>query len=347
MKKALVISGGGSKGAFSVGVLKGLYKWAPSTSFDIFVGTSTGALIAPLAAMGEHEKLEKLYTSNKNKDIIKKFNFGDRVLSGASSIFSFSPLKNILADIYNDDFFNRLQQSGKEIYLTTVCLQTQELVVFTNAKNPKPGSYYKLRSLETGAQFRAAVLASASQPVFTPAVRIDENLPGAAHPNYQYVDGGVREYAGVMIAVEAGAENVFTIVHSTEIAVDSKKEFKVMFEILEQTLEMFLTDVGENDLYVPHLYNSGLQYIQRVRAKMKAAGISDEEIDDFFDVDANNPFQNKKPIRIHLIKPHEFLGGGPGGLNFDPKEMKEMLVMGEYAFDAYAASYDDEGSFWT
>ena len=44
-KRAMVISGGGSKGAFAVGVLDQFEQSEPDLSFDVFVGTSTGALI--------------------------------------------------------------------------------------------------------------------------------------------------------------------------------------------------------------------------------------------------------------------------------------------------------------
>ncbi|MEO7768554.1 MAG: patatin-like phospholipase family protein, partial [Ferruginibacter sp.] len=51
MSRALVISGGGSKGAFAIGILKKLFKEYPNLEFDMFVGTSTGSLIVPLVAM--------------------------------------------------------------------------------------------------------------------------------------------------------------------------------------------------------------------------------------------------------------------------------------------------------
>lgn len=46
MKNALVISGGGSKGAFAVGAIERLRE--AGITWDIVVGCSTGALIAPL-----------------------------------------------------------------------------------------------------------------------------------------------------------------------------------------------------------------------------------------------------------------------------------------------------------
>ena len=44
MKRALVISGGGSKGAFAVGALKNLIR-ERNLTFDVVAGTSTGAAI--------------------------------------------------------------------------------------------------------------------------------------------------------------------------------------------------------------------------------------------------------------------------------------------------------------
>ncbi len=49
---ALVISGGGSKGAFAGGVAEYLMVDMQKT-YDLFVGTSTGSLLAPLLAVGD------------------------------------------------------------------------------------------------------------------------------------------------------------------------------------------------------------------------------------------------------------------------------------------------------
>jgi NTE family protein len=127
MSRSLVISGGGSKGAFAVGVIKRLLREFPNLSFDTYVGTSTGSLIAPLAAMGEFALLEKLYTSITNDDVIETGNLGDRL--SENSIFGGGPLWDLIEKFYNDDNYNKLLASGKKIYLTTVCLQTSELVV--------------------------------------------------------------------------------------------------------------------------------------------------------------------------------------------------------------------------
>lgn len=348
MKKALVISGGGSKGAFSVGVIKDLTELY-HLSFDILVGTSTGALIAPLVALGEIKKLEELYTTVTNDKIITKYNFGQRVIDGKISIFSFGPLKEIIKNLYTDDFFNRLMASGKEVYLTTACLQTQELVVFTTAKNPAWSSYYTIRTLVNGEQFRAAVLASASQPVFTAPVKVNEFVPGEplASRDHQFVDGGVREYAGIAIAVEAGAAEIFTLLHAPKNFKPATNSFNAMLPILEQTIAMFITDVGANDLYIPFQYNEALKYISDVKKKMKQLGVSEADINRYFTLtDSNNRFQNREPLKIHIIQPDESLGGGPGGLDFNPIEMREMLANGRMALQSYVATLHQGDVDW-
>jgi len=64
IKRGLVVSGGGSWGAFGAGTLAGLDK-----EYDVAAGISTGALMTPLALLGEHEILKKAYTNTTPKDI--------------------------------------------------------------------------------------------------------------------------------------------------------------------------------------------------------------------------------------------------------------------------------------
>ena len=56
MKKALVISGGGSKGAFAGGVAQYLME-QEKREYDMFLGTSTGSLLAPHLAVNDIAKL--------------------------------------------------------------------------------------------------------------------------------------------------------------------------------------------------------------------------------------------------------------------------------------------------
>ena len=344
MKKALVVSGGGSRGAFAVGVIKYLSKTF-ALEYDIFVGTSTGSLVVPLAALGKLDALQDLYTSTNTSDIIIKDNLGNRL--SENSIFRVTPLWEKIKSIYTDDFYEELMQSGKEIYINTTCLQSEELVVFTNAASPRESNYYTTRKIINGDHFRKAVLASACQPVFMTPVMVNLNVPGEENPGFQFVYGGVRQYAGVEMAINAGAEEIFTILLSSKNPAIDKQEFKTMFPILSQTMDIFLTDVADNDLIIPFQYNDALRYIDAVKKKMQNEGISLDDISRYFNVAGiENPFENKVPLLIHIIQSESPLGGGPGGLDFIPAEMKGMLAKGEMTAENFVASLNPGDVDW-
>lgn len=80
--KALVISGGGSKGAYAGGVAQYLME-VEGKDYDMFLGTSTGSLLVPHLAAGEIDKLYHVYTNVKQSNIfsVNPFNIrkkGDR-----------------------------------------------------------------------------------------------------------------------------------------------------------------------------------------------------------------------------------------------------------------------------
>ena len=83
--RALVISGGGSKGAFAGGVAQYLLE-IEKNKYDIFIGTSTGSLLIPHLALGNIDKIHRIYTNvdmkkifNVNPFIVKKKNGKDIV----------------------------------------------------------------------------------------------------------------------------------------------------------------------------------------------------------------------------------------------------------------------------
>lgn len=69
--RALVISGGGSKGAYAGGVAEHLIR-VQKNKYDLFIGTSTGSLLLTHLAIGEIDKLHKLYTGVNQKNIFSR-----------------------------------------------------------------------------------------------------------------------------------------------------------------------------------------------------------------------------------------------------------------------------------
>jgi NTE family protein len=341
MRRALVVSGGGSKGAFAVGVIRQLVRSFPALQFDYYVGTSTGALLLPLAALGKYSLLEELYTSHETEDIVLKTNIGNRL--NEHSIFDATPLWLMIGRYYNDDCCSELLNSDRKIYLNTVCLQTGELVVFTNDEDATDGTYYKVKRLLNADHFRRAIMASACQPVFMPPIRVNVNIPGEPHPNYQFVDGGVREYVGIQMAIDAGAKEIIVITLSPDDEPPGEIQYTNLVHLLERTVDILTGDVGKNDLLLPFQYNEALTYIAAVKTKMLADGISADIIQDYFSTPGiDNPFVGKIPLKIYRIKPDMPLGGGPGGLTFEPDEMREMLAKGREVLTRFVAALDPQ-----
>ena len=66
--KALVVSGGGSKGAFAGGVAQYLMEEQGKT-YDMFLGTSTGSLLIPHLAVNNIPKVYDIFTNVNQKTI--------------------------------------------------------------------------------------------------------------------------------------------------------------------------------------------------------------------------------------------------------------------------------------
>jgi predicted patatin/cPLA2 family phospholipase len=96
--RALVISGGGSKGAFAGGVAQYLME-VRGNQYDLLLGTSTGSLLIPHLALGKINKIYDIYT-NVNKHNI--FNVSPFIIKEKEGI-----------DIVTINHFNVIKQFFK------------------------------------------------------------------------------------------------------------------------------------------------------------------------------------------------------------------------------------------
>ena len=344
MKRALVISGGGSKGAFAVGILQRLRFLFPTLHFDMIVGTSTGALISPLAALKEIDLLEEIYTSQTTEKIVTTHRIGDRL--NQKSIYTVEPLWQLIKEHMNDIRYQEIIASGTDIYLVNTCLQTQGIVVYTTNNAPAPASSYQIKTIQDAEHMRLAILGSACQPVFMTPVKIDFNYTQGKEKNYQYVDGGVREYAGIQMAIDQGATEVFCILLSTGSA-EVEMEYQTLFPILERTISMMSEDVQKNDVYGMEQHAKALRYIQAVKKKMKDDGVSSDTINHYFNIEGpQNPLESVHGVKLFIIRPETPLGGGPGGLVFNPAEMRSMVDTGQNVAQEFVAKLDDDDVTW-
>ncbi len=131
MDRALILSGGGARGAFQVGVLKYLDEkgWRP----DMICGASVGAVNAvaigsgmtpdQLAALWAHFDRRKIYRLSLAKHL-RSF-LGSNVYQ---SLMDTSPLKTLLQAHIN---FDQLRRTAIEIRINAVHLSTSRLTYFT------------------------------------------------------------------------------------------------------------------------------------------------------------------------------------------------------------------------
>ena len=135
-RSVLCLSGGGSYGAFSAGVLCG---WTASgdrpgcngrPNFDVVTGISTGALTAPLAFLGPQydDQLQKFYTTIEKKDV-----YTARPVRGLFSIAlaDNAPLAKLVDGVLTPEVVQRIAEEhrkGRRLYIGTTELESKRFV---------------------------------------------------------------------------------------------------------------------------------------------------------------------------------------------------------------------------
>lgn len=330
-KTALVISGGGSKGAFAVGALKYIQERVrPINKFDLYCGTSTGALIVPLAAGGELALLEEQFTTARQADVLKLGSVLN--LAVGVSLHDATPLKNRIEAQLTQARYERLRApGGAPLFLATTCLQTERLVYWTTQAGAASTENYDVEPINSLTDLRRAMLASACQPVFMQPIEV---RPGT-RPVRQYVDGGVREITPLQAAVDQGAETIVVITLSPRQTLAENQPLTQAIQILQRAVDMFGEDVGQNDYRIAGLTQRGNAYLQAVRRRLLALGVAPGVVNDAL-AQAGNPFKNTPLATIHEIRPATKLTeGGPGGLTFEPAALRAMFQKGYAQARAY------------
>ncbi len=311
--KAIILSGGGDKGAFTVGVIKKLIELG--NDYDMIAGTSTGALISPLLAAGEIEKLKYVYTNVKKSDVLKTDNPYMRIVTG-NSLYDVSPLRDLVKKSITKDVYQKIMNSGKQVFISTVCLNNNQITYFTNSDGVKGNSKYDVLKWKNRDELIECVMASSVQPVIMPP----ENISG----NY-FVDGGLKEFIPVDIVIDRGAFDITCIVTTQGKRSYDPNSFRSATDILLKTIDIFSNDVSNNDLRIAGLYNDGIKYVQECKERIqRTTGLTNAQIDVLF-TSAKDPFYNRKLLNLKIIRPAVDLGPG---LDFNTSKMNMMYAEG-------------------
>ena len=235
-KRALVISGGGSKGAFAGGVAQYLME-ENKCNYDLFIGTSTGSLMVSHLAIGKIKELKRIYTNvnqesifSNNPFIIKKkhgekvikinhFNTLWNFINGRKTFGESKNLRALIKKEITEEVFLKIIRNEKEVVVTVSNLSTNKV------------EYKTLREC-TYNDFCDWIWASCN---YIPFMSLLEKN------GCQYADGGFGCLVPIREAILRGAKEIDVIILETEITqinkVKSKNPFSLMFDAFDFMLE--------------------------------------------------------------------------------------------------------------
>ncbi|MEL1240308.1 patatin-like phospholipase family protein [Flavobacterium flavipallidum] len=243
--RALVISGGGSKGAFAGGVAQFLLE-NKKVKYDLFIGTSTGSLLIPHLALGNIEKIHRIYTNvnmkkifNINPFIVRKKNGIDVVsinhfnvllqfFKGKRTFGESKKLRSYIKKNLPIEEFNRLKAQATNIVVTV-----------TNLTNNQ--AEYKSIKDCTYDEFCDWIWISSNYIPFMSIV----NVKG-----YDYADGGFSSLVPIQEAIQRGATEIDVIILETEKSTPRVAIGKNPFSLLIDLFQIELDQIEKHDILI-------------------------------------------------------------------------------------------------
>lgn len=246
---AIVLSGGGAKGAFQVGVVHELVA-NRGVRIDIVAGVSTGAIQALGVAQDDVEGMLQQWLDIKgNNDIYKERPLGlvGGIIGGEDAIYDATPLRRLLEDFADDA---KVQASGRKLLLGVVNLGT--------------GAYRSIDENVPG--IHNWVYASSAMPVFFDPLVTQAN-DGTKE---QWVDGGVRNVTPLDAALEMNPRGVIAVRASPPPRAGRVRTFPNLIKIGLRAVDILQSEVSANDTANATLIND-LIAAREAQAKVLAS----------------------------------------------------------------------------
>ncbi|MCW5519580.1 patatin-like phospholipase family protein [Aureitalea sp. L0-47] len=244
--RALVISGGGSKGAFAGGVAQYLME-EKGHDYRIFVGTSTGSLLISHLALNKLEKIRKVYTSVNQDDIfslrpfkIKKGKYGQKEIAidhfkvlrnffrGSKTFGESYSLRTLISNSLTQREFDELKQSGKEVVVTVSNLTLNQV------------EYKSIQDFDYS-DFCDWIWISCNYIPFMSLVKKNQN---------EYADGGFGSMVPIEEAIQRGATEVDVIILETEVTHYNRMPSRNPFSLLTNMHAYMLDRVEKQNIRI-------------------------------------------------------------------------------------------------
>ena len=248
MKKALVISGGGSKGAFGGGVAQYLMK-NENKDYDIFIGTSTCSLMVSHLALGKLDSLKKIYTNVNQKTIFSNNPFkikkvaGEKVISirhlntlwnflnGRKTFGESKNLRSLIKNNITKEMYHEIRANNKEVVVTVSNLTKNQI----EYKSIKDCNY---------SDFCDWIWGSCNYVPFMSLLEKD---------NCQYADGGFGSLVPIREAILRGATEIDAIILETEVTQFNRLPAKNPFSLLFDVFDFMLRHVESHNITIGKL----------------------------------------------------------------------------------------------
>jgi NTE family protein len=265
-KVALILSGGGARGAYQAGVLKGLAEILPEkkeSPFQIISGVSAGAINSAKLACdldsfaNAVEKLNYLWSQIRHEQVFKsdilllnKFSFGMlRGEKNLDSLLDTSPLQDLIKK--HCDFSkikkNLDDKTFESLIITANNYLSGSAVSFVQTSNNRLTWKESRRVAKLVEMNERHIMASSAIPILFPPIEIDRQY---------YGDGCVRNNTPCSPSIRMGADKLFVIGVRTQLGADAEQEIPQVnlrnpsfIRIFNTLLNAVLLDSVEQDVH--------------------------------------------------------------------------------------------------
>ena len=243
--RALVISGGGSKGAFAGGVAQYLIE-ENKIDYDLFLGTSTGSLLVSHLALNQVNRIKDVYTHvnqeaifNSCPFIIKKKKGVEtiginhktvlrNILKGKKTFGESLNLKTLIKNTLTEAAFLELKNSSKDVVVTVSNLSLNQV------------EYKSIKEFDYD-EFCEWIWISCN---YTPFMSL------VTKNGCEYADGGLGSMVPIEEAIKRGATEVDAIILQTEITQLNRMPSLNAFSLLTNMFAFMLDRIESQNIRI-------------------------------------------------------------------------------------------------
>jgi len=244
--KALVISGGGSKGAFAGGLAEYLVTVC-KRDYKIFIGSSTGSLLVPLLSIGEIGRLKQVFTTVTQQDIFNNCPF---LLKKVNGVYKTKiNHRGILKMFLNGKKTFGESENLRTLIFKTITktdfdkIQTKDVIITVSNLNTM-GVEYKQAKDCTYHDFCEWVWASACLVPFMSLVKKN---------GFEYADGGMGNIVPIYQAIQKGATDLDIIVLKNNESMQKKLPIRNALDLTSRVFSFMLNQIVTDDLIIGRL----------------------------------------------------------------------------------------------